>query len=66
MSVKKGTPTALPTSKKQQFQPSVFLEKEEIHRIENHSNEDLIIIETQMGECIEDDIVRYEDDFNRA
>ena len=45
---------------------SVFLEKEEIHRIDNSYAEDLIIIETQIGECIEDDIVRFEDDFNRS
>ena len=45
---------------------SVFLEKEEIHRITNNHEENLIIIETQIGECIEDDIVRFEDDFNRS
>ena len=45
---------------------SVFLEKKEIHRITNNHEENLIIIETQIGECIEDDIVRFEDDFNRS
>lgn len=45
---------------------SVFIELGEVHRIENKHSQECIIIETQLGECVEDDIVRYEDDFNRA
>ena len=38
-----------------------------IHRLSNESNSQLIIIEIQFGEYLgEDDIIRYEDDFNRV
>ena len=36
------------------------------HRVENDGPDPLIIIETQLGLCLEDDIVRLEDDFGRA
>ncbi len=46
---------------------SVFIEKNEIHRIENPSNIPLEIIETQLGEKLEEeDIVRLEDQYGRA
>ena len=46
----------------------VYIPKETLHRIENvKEEEDLIFIETQVGEYLgEDDIVRYEDDFGRV
>lgn len=46
----------------------VYIPKETLHRIENmRDDEDLIFIETQVGEYLgEDDIVRYEDDFGRV
>lgn len=44
---------------------SVYIELGEIHRIENKHSEDCIIVETQIGVCIEEDIERLEDDFNR-
>ena len=38
-----------------------------IHRLSNESNSQLIIIEIQFGDYLgEDDIIRYEDDFNRV
>ena len=38
-----------------------------IHRLSNNTNSELIIIEIQFGEYLgEDDIIRYEDDFNRV
>ena len=38
-----------------------------IHRLSNETNSKLIIIEIQFGEYLgEDDIIRYEDDFNRV
>jgi mannose-1-phosphate guanylyltransferase / mannose-6-phosphate isomerase len=38
-----------------------------IHRIENHVDEDLIIIEVQHGiNLLEEDIVRYKDDYGRV
>lgn len=45
---------------------TVFIDTGDIHRIENDGREPLIIIETQLGRCLEDDIVRLEDDFGRA
>ena len=45
---------------------SLVISKEEIHRIENTGDEDLEIIEIQIGDYLsEDDIVRIEDDFGR-
>jgi mannose-6-phosphate isomerase-like protein (cupin superfamily) len=44
----------------------VFIPKNTLHRIENIGTESLIFIETQIGEYLgEDDIMRYEDDYNR-
>lgn len=37
-----------------------------IHRVENIGPEDLVIIETQVGVCLEDDIIRLHDDWNRT
>ncbi len=38
-----------------------------IHRLSNNTNSELKIIEIQFGEYLgEDDIIRYEDDFNRV
>lgn len=45
----------------------VYIPKETLHRIENVGEEELIFIETQVGDYLgEDDIVRYQDDFGRA
>jgi mannose-6-phosphate isomerase-like protein (cupin superfamily) len=43
----------------------LFIEVGDVHRVNNTGSDDLIIIETQMGLCIEDDIIRLEDDFGR-
>ena len=45
---------------------SIDIKKGQIHRIENPFEEDLIIIEIQRGICEEDDIIRYEDMYNRV
>ena len=43
-----------------------FIEKEEIHRIENPTETDAMIIEIQVGDYLgEDDIVRLEDIYGR-
>ena len=45
---------------------SFFIEKKEIHRIENDYDEPLVLIEVQLGEKIsEEDIVRLEDTYGR-
>lgn len=44
----------------------VFIDIEQKHRMINNSQSNLVIIEIQLGVYLgEDDIVRYEDDFNR-
>lgn len=44
----------------------VFIDIEQKHRMINNSQSNLVIIEIQLGIYLgEDDIVRYEDDFNR-
>lgn len=45
----------------------IYIPKTAKHRLENRGPEKLTIIEVQTGEYFgEDDIVRYEDDFNRV
>ena len=46
---------------------SIVIEKQEKHRLINDGTNDLEIIELQVGDYLgEDDIVRYEDDYNRV
>ncbi len=45
---------------------TVFIPKETKHRIENNGDKMLVLIETQLGICPEDDIVRIEDDYGRV
>jgi mannose-6-phosphate isomerase-like protein (cupin superfamily) len=65
----KGNGIAIKESETIQLQPDtqVFIDFYNIHRLINTSNEkDLVIIEIQHGTYLgEDDIYRYEDDYNR-
>jgi mannose-6-phosphate isomerase len=45
---------------------TVYIPTGGIHRIENDGAGDLIIIETQLGVCLEEDITRLEDDWGRV
>jgi len=45
---------------------SVFIACAAIHRLENCGDKPLIVIETQIGTCLEDDIIRLEDDWDRS
>ena len=45
---------------------SLHVPIESVHRVSNTTTEPLVLIETQLGVCMEDDIIRYEDDFNRV
>lgn len=46
---------------------SVFIDKEINHKLSNHSEEPLLVIEVQLGSYFgEDDIVRLEDQYNRV
>ena len=45
---------------------STYIPKGEVHRLENLGNEDLIMIEVQIGSYTgEDDIIRIDDDYGR-
>lgn len=45
---------------------STYIPKEEPHRLENEQDEDLILIEAQVGDYLgEDDIMRLHDDYKR-
>ena len=45
---------------------SIFVSKGWKHRLSNHSNENLIIVEVQIGDYLgEDDIIRFEDLYGR-
>ena len=45
---------------------SLFIPELGVHRVQNTGDEPLIIIETQLGRCEEDDIIRLEDDYGRS
>lgn len=45
---------------------TVYIEISEIHRLEAGPDAPLVLIEVQMGNCIEDDIERLEDIYNRT
>lgn len=46
---------------------AIYIEKGDPHRISNLGESDLVFIEVQIGTYLgEDDIVRIEDDYNRA
>jgi len=54
-------------TKRLQANESTYIPAGHKHRLENPGLIDLVMIEAQVGEYLEeDDIVRYEDDFNRA
>ena len=44
---------------------ALFIPTGGIHRLENDGNGPLVLIETQLGLCLEDDIERLEDDYGR-
>lgn len=45
----------------------VYIPKKTLHRMENLGETHVIFIETQIGTYLgEDDIIRYEDDYNRS
>lgn len=53
--------------KKYKKTETVFIPAGSKHRIENSGDEDVIFVEVQTGSYLgEDDIIRYEDDFNRV
>ena len=45
---------------------SIYVKRGDIHRLENNGEDYLVAIETQIGLCLEDDIVRIEDDWGRS
>ena len=46
---------------------STFIPAQHKHRLENPGNDDLVIIEVQVGDYVgEDDIVRFEDVYGRT
>ncbi|MEI6093315.1 MAG: phosphomannose isomerase type II C-terminal cupin domain [bacterium] len=66
--VVKGTAviTVGETKKNVEYNSSVYIEKEQKHRLENSSNLEIEIIEVQCGDYLgEDDIIRYQDDYKR-
>ena len=46
---------------------STYIKQNEIHRLSNNTNDDIVLIEAQVGSYTgEDDIIRLEDDYRRA
>ena len=61
-----ATVTINETIKKVELYDSVFIPKQTKHRLENNEKENLVVIEVQYGNVLrEDDIIRYEDIYNR-
>ena len=49
------------------YNQSAYIDKEQKHRLENNTSNNVQIIEVQCGDYLgEDDIVRYKDDYNRV
>jgi mannose-6-phosphate isomerase len=45
----------------------VFIQREQKHRLENHTQKPVAIVEVQIGSYLgEDDIIRYDDIYGRA
>ncbi len=64
-----GTATVTIGDKVSTIRPneSTYIKMGEVHRLENEGKIDIVLIEAQVGEYTgEDDIVRIEDDFQRA
>jgi mannose-6-phosphate isomerase-like protein (cupin superfamily) len=45
---------------------AVFIPKDALHRVENTGATILVIIETQLGVCVEEDVIWIEDDWGRT
>ena len=45
---------------------TVFIRREAVHRLQNKGSAPLIVIETQFGVCLEEDVVRLADDWGRT
>ena len=66
--VVKGTASIIKGKKqfKLNVNQSTFIKRGQVHRIENNTKKDLIMIEVQTGDYLkEDDIKRYEDIYSR-
>ena len=44
----------------------IFINQEVRHRLKNPSHQSLIVLEIQIGQCSEEDIIRYKDDYGRV
>lgn len=65
--VQEGLGTLVRKDRKRLLSPgdTVIIEKGSQHQIMNQSTETLVLIETQCGECEEEDIVRVSDKYER-
>ena len=45
---------------------TIFIPREAVHRLENKGPAPLIVIETQFGVCLEEDVIRLADDWGRT
>jgi len=67
--VVKGKPTVTidKLKKKCNVNEHVFIPKEGIHRIENETDEMVVVVEVQIGSYLgEDDIIRFDDIYGRS
>ena len=54
------------TLKDYKYNQSLYIDREQKHRLENKTNDDVQVLEVQCGDYFgEDDIVRYQDDYGR-
>ncbi len=67
--ITQGSPTITinESRKKYHVNDHIFIPKEGVHRIENDSNQKVILVEVQIGTYLgEDDIIRLEDVYGRS
>ena len=64
----KGSAEILIEGKTKKLRPNehIFIDKKVKHRLKNPTDQTLFILEIQNGDCSEDDIIRYKDDYGRV
>ena len=66
--IRKGLAEVLIEGKIQKLSPNkhIFIDQGIKHRLKNPTNQPLLVLEIQIGHCLEEDIIRYKDDYGRA
>ena len=66
--IREGLAEVLIEGKTKKLSPNehIFIDRGVKHRLKNPTRQPLLVLEIQTGHCLEEDIVRYKDDYGRA